>query len=69
MFLTVAQVSTLIISMYSTEAQLYNDKPQTSVSYYTSHEECMAQRATMIPALDAKLADGLLAYSITCDTK
>jgi hypothetical protein len=66
---TIAVVSSLILSLYATEASMLNDKPETAVSYYSSHEECNAERAKMIPELDEKLANGLLAYSITCQTK
>lgn len=65
----VAAIATLTLSLYATESNMTNDTPETAVSYYNSQEECNAVRETMIPKLDEKLANGLLAYSVTCETK
>ena len=67
--LHIAAVATLTLALYNTEQDMTNDTPVVSQSYYSSQEECNTQRTTMIPQLDEKLANGLLAYSITCETK
>ena len=59
----------LLVSLYFTPASMTNDQPTNVARDFTTTAECEQYKAKLTPELNQALENGLIAYSINCQSK
>ena len=59
----------LLVSLYFTPVDMNNDTPTNVARNFTTTAECEHYKANLTPELNKALENGLIAYSLTCQSK
>ena len=59
----------LLVSLYFTPVSMTNDQPTNVARNFTTIAECEQYKAKLTPALNHALEEGLIAYSMNCQSK